>query len=221
MASAVVLLSAGLDSTYNLLKAREQFSSILALTFNYGQRSAKREVERASALANRLGVDHQVVDLPWFKSFTKTTLVNRAEAVPTGGAVAIDDLEKSRSTAKAVWVPNRNGIFLNIAAGFAEGLGAKYVVPGFNLEEAKTFPDNSEAFMKTLNDSFSFSTANQVQTLCYSAHMLKPQIMKELIRLDLPLKMLWPCYLDGEEWCRECESCQRFLRAARENGVSL
>ena len=51
-----------------------------------------------------------------------------------------------------------NGIFLNIAAGFAEALSAQAVLPGFNKEEAATFPDNSVDFLESLNHSFSFST---------------------------------------------------------------
>jgi 7-cyano-7-deazaguanine synthase len=219
--SAVVLLSSGLDSAFNLLKASEQFDIVLALTFDYGQRAAAREAKCASQLAGHFGVPHKSISLPWFKDFTKSTLVSRENDVPKGSDVAIDDHQKSLATAKAVWVPNRNGIFLNIAAGFAEGLGAKYIVPGFNLEEAQTFPDNSGAFMKALDTSFSFSTATLIKTLCFSTHLNKTQIVAEALRLDLPFKHLWPCYLDGEIWCGTCESCQRFRRALEANGQSF
>lgn len=220
MDKAVVLLSAGLDSSFNLFKATQQFDVALTLTFDYGQRAARQEVQCAAKLAAHYKVPHKVVSLPWFKEFTKTTLVGGGE-IPSGADVQIDDFKRSSETAKSVWVPNRNGIFLNIAAGFAEGLGAKFVVPGFNLEEAQTFPDNSAAFMKALDNAFSFSTANRVTTHCYSTHLNKTQIINEAISAELPLQLLWPCYLDGDKWCRQCESCQRFLRAARENGLNL
>lgn len=211
--SAVVLLSAGLDSTFNLLKTLEQFQVALALTFDYGQRAAAKEVECAAKIAKHFKVPHKVVELPWFKDFAGTTLINRNSDVPSGAAVKIDDLERSKETAKAVWVPNRNGIFLNIAAGFAEGLGAKFVIPGFNLEEARTFPDNSEAYLKALDGSFAFSTQNRVHTHCYSTHLDKSQIVKEGRRLNMPFDLLWPCYQGLEKWCGTCESCQRFKRA--------
>lgn len=219
--SAVVLLSAGLDSTFNLLKTLEQFKVALALTFNYGQRAAAKEVESAAKIAQHFKVLHKVVDLPWFKDFAGTTLINRSANVPSGSEVQIDDLERSRETAKAVWVPNRNGIFLNIAAGFAEGLGASFVIPGFNLEEARTFPDNSEAYLKSLDQSFAFSTQSRVHTHCYSAHLNKSQIVKEGRRLDLPFHLLWPCYQDLAKWCGTCESCQRFQRALKDNGLEM
>jgi 7-cyano-7-deazaguanine synthase len=219
--SAVVLLSAGLDSTFNLLKTLEQFKVALALTFNYGQRAAAKEIAFAAKIAKHFKVPHKVVELPWFKDFAGTTLINRDGRVPSGAEVQIDDLERSKETAKAVWVPNRNGIFLNIAAGFAEGLGARFVIPGFNLEEARTFPDNSDAYLKALDESFSFSTQNRVHTHCYSAHLDKSQIVKEGRRLDLPFHLLWPCYQDQEKWCGACESCQRFKRALKANGLEM
>src|SRR5665213_2617029 len=119
--SAVVLFSAGLDSTYNLLKALEKFTVRLALTFDYGQKAAVREIERAALMAKHFSVPHKVISLPWFTEFTKTSLLGKQD-VPSGRDIEIDNLETSRASAKNVWVPNRNGILLNVAAGFAEGL---------------------------------------------------------------------------------------------------
>jgi 7-cyano-7-deazaguanine synthase len=220
--SAVVLLSAGLDSTYNLYAARARgYAIALALTFDYGQRAAPREIERSSSLCQRLGVRHQVVALPWFADFTRTALVSRQAAIPGQGEVNIDSLEASHSSAQKVWVPNRNGILLNIAAGYAEGLGATVVIPGFNREEAGTFADNSVGFMRALETAFGFSTGNQVRVECFSAELDKTQIVERALELRIPLGELWPCYHAGEKLCGVCESCQRFARALAANGVSL
>lgn len=218
--SAVVLLSAGLDSTFNLIKALENLKVCLVLTFTYGQKAAANEVKCASLLAKHFGLRHEVVELPWFSKFTHTALLSR-DSVPSEADVEIDNLNRSLETAKNVWVPNRNGIFLNIAAGFAEGLGAELVIPGFNLEEAQTFPDNSSAFLKTLDDSWSLSTSTGVRTHCYSTDLNKTQIVKEGMRLGLPFGRLWPCYLSGPRWCGVCESCLRFKRAIKANGLEF
>lgn len=215
---AVVLLSSGLDSSFNLFKAREKYDVVLALTFNYSQRAMRKEVECAKNLAAQIGVPHKVIDISWFKDFTSTSLVSGAE-IPVGKDVEIDSMARSLETAKSVWVPNRNGIFLNIAAGFAEGMGAGKVIPGFNYEEAATFPDNSRAFLAALDNSFSYSTESRVVTECFSTEMNKTEIVAEALRIGLPLAMLWPCYFDGDEWCGSCESCQRFKRAVETNGV--
>jgi 7-cyano-7-deazaguanine synthase len=219
-AKAVVLLSSGLDSSFNLYKAREKYEIVLALTFNYGQRAVRREIECAQKLAAVVNVPHKVLDLTWFRDFTSTSLVSGKE-IPTGQDVEIDSLSRSLETAKSVWVPNRNGIFLNIAAGFAEGLKAQVVIPGFNYEEAQTFPDNSRAFLKALDQSFSYSTESRVVTECFSAEMNKSQIVSEAIRIGVPLVKLWPCYFDGDTWCGTCESCQRFKRAVEANGIDF
>lgn len=216
----VVLLSGGLDSSYNLYRARQEHDVLLALTFDYGQVAAEREASTARALCERLGVPHRVIALPWFREFTKSSLVS-GEHIPSGTDVRIDDLERSLETAKAVWVPNRNGILLNIAAGFAEGLGAAFVIPGFNYEEAQTFPDNSTAYLRALDEAWSFSTESRVRTCCYSAALNKTQIVHECLSLAVPLSELWPCYRNGENWCGKCESCQRYRRACETNGLDF
>ena len=219
-AKAVVLLSSGLDSSFNLYKAREKYEVVLALTFNYGQRAMRREIEHSKKLADSLNIPHKVIDLTWFRDFTSTSLVS-GQGIPTGTDVEIDSLSRSQETKKSVWVPNRNGIFLNIAAGFAEGLKAQAVIPGFNFEEAQTFPDNSQAFLKALDNSFAYSTESRVVTECFSTELNKTQIVAEALRIGVPLAMLWPCYLDGDTWCGTCESCQRFKRAVEANGIDF
>lgn len=218
--SAVVLLSAGLDSSFNLAMACAKFDVRLALTFNYGQKAARQEIDHATRLAEHYRVPHHVLFLPWFKDFTKTALLGGGK-IPTGSRVGIDNIKKSRATAKRVWVPNRNGILLNIAAGFAEGLGAKYVIPGFNLEEGATFPDNTEEFLGTLDAAWSYSTASEVKSFCFSTKLTKTEIVKRGIELDLPFEMLWPCYFAKTKWCGACESCQRYQRALGANGLSF
>ena len=210
---SVVLLSSGLDSTVNFWLEVQKGRAALALTFDYGQRAAPREIERARALADLAGVRHQSLDLKWFREFTRTSLVSSGMQVPTGPQVQIDDLAQSERTAKSVWVPNRNGIFLSIAAAFAEGLGAEVIVPGFNLEEAATFPDNTQAYMESMTAALRFSTANQVRVECSTVGMQKTEIVELGRKLKAPFELMWPCYLGGETPCGECESCQRFRRA--------
>ncbi|MGZ3768614.1 MAG: 7-cyano-7-deazaguanine synthase QueC, partial [Bdellovibrio sp.] len=194
----VVLLSGGLDSTVNAFDAvKHHHEIILALTFNYGQRAAKKEIVSSAKIANYLGVPHKVIDLPWFKDFNKSSLLVESQEIPTGIKVEIDNLEKSEETAKSVWVPNRNGIFLNIAAAFAEALYADAVIPGFNAEEAATFPDNSKEFMIEATKALSYSTANHVTVGCYTAHLKKTDIVRLGQGLKIPWEMIWPCYFAG------------------------
>jgi 7-cyano-7-deazaguanine synthase len=213
---AVVLLSGGLDSAFNLWRAPRECDVVLAVTFDYGQRAAQSEISAGRKLCERLGVPHKVVELPWFKDFTRTSLINTQAQVPVGRDIEIDHFETSAKSAKAVWVPNRNGIFINIAAAYAEGLGAEVLLAGFNAEEAATFPDNSLDFVYASTQSLRYSTANHVRVHSYCINLTKTQIVREALRMELPLEHVWPCYFSGDEWCGQCESCQRFSRAVRE-----
>lgn len=218
---ALVLLSSGLDSSVNFYEALQKFQVVLTLTFNYSQKAAACEIASARKLSELEGVKNQVIDLPWFSNFQSSSLINSQKSFPTQSEVQIDSHEQSLKTARSVWVPNRNGIFLNVAAGFAESLGAEFVIPGFNKEEASTFPDNSVEFMKALDQSFEFSTANHVKVECFTKDLEKPAILKRALELKVPLQHLWPCYDNQAKWCGVCESCLRSKRAFQIQGLSL
>lgn len=217
--SCVVLLSGGLDSTVNLYEATRVSNVALALTFDYSQKASKKEIESASATCQKLKVPHKVLNLNWFSDFTKTSLVSATAEIPKN--MELDDIHVSQETAKAVWVPNRNGIFLNIAAAFAEGLKAQWVVPGFNIEEGATFTDNTQGYLDALNEAFTFSTSNKVVAKCFTTSLNKRQIVQRGKELGVDFSLLWPCYYGGEKLCKECESCRRYLRATEKRTVEL
>ncbi|MEQ1723052.1 MAG: 7-cyano-7-deazaguanine synthase QueC [Pseudobdellovibrio sp.] len=210
---SIVLLSAGLDSTVNFYAAKLETNIKLAITFDYGQKAAKKEIECARAIADSHKVKHQVVELPWLKNLGSSSLTSDATKVPTGKNISIDNQKVSESTARAVWVPNRNGVFLNIAASYAESIKAEILVPGFNREEAATFPDNSLDFIRACRKSFIYSTATQVEIQCYTITMGKTEIVELGKKLLVPFDKIWPCYQANDFWCGECESCQRAKRA--------
>ncbi len=216
---SIVLLSSGLDSTVNLFLARKRSEVIQTITFNYGQRALVKEVECSQKISDYLNIPHTVIDLPWLKNIGSSSLNNNQFNVPTGQNVSIADHAVSTQTAKSVWVPNRNGVFLNIAACLAEAAKANQIIPGFNLEEAATFPDNSEAYMNAATKAFTFSTSNHVKVISYTVKMQKTEIMKIAIEEKIPLHMIWPCYFSYEKWCGECESCLRTKRAMIQNNL--
>jgi len=201
----VAILSGGLDSTVSLAAATRQMDVVLALTFDYGQRAAKRERAASAKIAKHYRVPPKVVAIPWLAELTGTALVNRRATLPLN--------EMSVRSAKAVWVPNRNGGFIEIAAAHAESLGARRLITGFNKEEAVTFPDNSPAYVSAINYALSYSTANGVRVVSFTGNLEKKGIVNLGRRLNAPLKDIWPCYEGGKRWCGECESCLRSLRA--------
>lgn len=214
----VALLSAGLDSSVATWLARHTHDIVLALTFDYGQVAARREVERASRLARHMGIPHQTLALPWIRRFRGAGALLNQGTIPTPRD--LNNAEQARATAKAVWVPNRNGVMIEIAAGFAEDLGADAVLVGFNREEAATFSDNSVDYLKAVTEALAFSTSNQVRVVSPTAQWDKSEIVSRAKASDFPFEFLWSCYRNGAEMCGSCESCQRLNRALGAHGIS-
>jgi 7-cyano-7-deazaguanine synthase len=210
---AVALLSGGLDSVVATASAVRSGSVALALTFDYGQRSAKREARAARAVARELKIDWKLIRLPWLAELVPAALRKGARALPRPSAADLDDASRTAETARAVWVPNRNGVFVNVAAAFAESLGARDVVAGFNREEAATFPDNSADFMERATRALELSTANRVRLVSPTARLDKAGIVRLGIRIGAPLVHVWSCYDAGARMCGSCESCARLVRA--------
>ena len=210
---SIILLSGGLDSTVNFCKALRESQVICALTFDYGQRASSNEVMASQKICAHYKVPHQVIRLDWLKHITHTALVNEEKELPKLNSSQLDDFEKTTKSAESVWVPNRNGVFISIAASFAESLKADQVVVGFNAEEAVTFPDNSADFIKRINSALELSTLSHPKIVCYTQNLNKREIVQLGQELKAPFDLMWSCYRAGKAMCGTCESCMRFYRA--------
>ncbi len=216
--SNLVLLSGGLDSAVNLLLALERGGVALAVTVDYGQRAARRETEAAAALSRRHGVRHEVVPARWVASYARDALTTPGKELPRPGRGELEDPAWRGEATRAVWVPNRNGLLVNMGACLAESLGVPYVVMGLNAEEGAFFPDNSPGFVRETNRALGYSTLRRVRLRSFTLQWDKREIMRAALRLGLPLELTWPCYNGGDLWCGECESCLRFRAAAEALG---
>ncbi len=212
----ISLLSGGLDSVVATTVATREGAVELALTADYGQRSAAAEIAAAQGVCRELGISHRVVELPWLAEITGTALVNTGSDLPELKPDELDDADRTAASAQAVWVPNRNGVLINIAAAFAESLGCDAVVCGFNAEEAQTFPDNTPEFARAATESLSFSTLSKVRVWSPTQDLTKVEIVALGRRIGAPLDFVWSCYQAGPDPCGTCESCLRFRRAMRE-----
>lgn len=215
---SIVLLSGGLDSSANLAFCAAMDSPVLALTANYGQKAAQREVDSARQLAEYYGVRHQWVDLSWLGKLGGSSLTDASKPIPQLETYQLDEMQITQGTAQAVWVPNRNGVLIAMAASFAETEGADQVVVGFNIEEAATFPDNSSEFLRRSSEALILSTRSSVRVFSYTDRLNKKQIVQSLRKLEktFPFEMVWSCYEGGSEACGKCESCRRLKRALEE-----
>ncbi len=217
-----MLLSGGLDSAVALALAAEAGPGALALalTFDYGQRAAAREIDAARAMAARYGVAHRAIELPFLREITATALVERAAALPRPSARDLDAPDAARESARAVWVPNRNGVFVAIAAAHAEALGASRIVVGFNKEEGATFPDNTPEFVAACNGALAYSTLSRVEVVNPVGALVLDEIVRRGRAIGAPIERVWSCYEGGPEHCWTCESCRRLARALEQAGAT-
>ncbi len=207
MSKGIILLSGGLDSLVSLGMTKDKYAISLALTFDYGQKSLKQEIKASKSICEYYNLRHQVIKLDWLKSITHTALVGNTD-IPEG-----KDLDDSFSSAKKVWVPNRNGLFLNIAASFADGEDYDYIIIGANKEEGQTFPDNSAEFIERINAEFEFSTQKHPKVIAPLLNYYKNDIVKLALENRIPLEYVRSCYADTEKHCGKCESCVRLKNA--------
>jgi len=213
---SVILLSAGLDSTVAFKHAYDRCSELLALTFDYGQRAAANEIEHAIQICRKFDVPHEVIELPWIGRFGGA--LTDASALPELAEHELDS-KASVDSARRVWVPARNLLFLSIAAGYAENGGYELITVGFDAEEAATFPDNSAEFAKRFNRALEYGTLTHPIIDAPLIDLDKAGIVRLGVAIDAPLGMSWSCYESGDLPCGVCESCLRRARAFAEVGA--
>ena len=211
MSRAVVLLSAGLDSVVSFKLAYDSYDEITCLTFDYAQQAHSVEIEYAAKICAMYGVNHQIIKLPWYKSFVGA--LTEKTKLPQLSDEMLEDLATVHDSARAVWVPARNVVFLSIAAAFSENCDCKTVIVGFNKEEAKTFPDNSADFVASFNQALKYATLTKVDVFAPLIEYEKAEIASLGLLIGAPLEWSWSCYAAESAPCHVCESCLRRSRA--------
>ena len=208
---SIILLSGGLDSLVSLGIAKTDYNISLALTFDYGQNPVAQEIKASSKIAEYYNIEHKIIKLPFLKEITNNSFV--------GNSIAPVENLGTKESAKAVWVPNRNGLFLNIAASFADAQNFSHIVFGANKEEASTFPDNTQSFVDGINKSFSFSTLVGVEVVAPLINYNKDDIVKLALEHNVPLELAFSCYNNSSKNCGCCESCLHLKSALEHNNA--
>lgn len=209
MTKSIVLLSGGLDSLVSLGLEKENLNIELALTFDYGQKSLSDEVFASEKICDYYKIAHKTIALNFLKEITNTSLVSNND-LPKG-------TDNPQESMKSVWVPNRNGLFLNIAGSFADSYGYDYIVIGANKEEAETFPDNTKEFIDRVNSEFEYSTLKHPKVVAPLINYVKNDIVKLALQNNIPLELTMSCYKGGGKHCGVCESCTRLKNALEYN----
>lgn len=217
---AVVLLSGGLDSATALAIAQRDGFDCYALSFDYGQRH-RFELDAARRVARAAGVARQVV----------VPLDLRA----IGGSALTDDIAvpKNRDEAEmaggipVTYVPARNTVFLAVALGWAEVLGAADLFVGVNAVDYSGYPDCRPEFIEAFERLANVATKAGVEGTRFRVHaplirMTKAEIIRTGLELGVDYSLTHSCYdpaPDGRP-CGRCDSCRLRLKGFTDAGAS-
>ena len=215
------MLSGGLDSATTLAIARDEGFECSALSFDYGQRH-RFELEAAKKVARAFDVkDHVTVniDLGKFGGSALTSEINvpkdRDEATMSDGI-------------PITYVPARNTVFLSIALGWAEVLGAYDLFIGVNAVDYSGYPDCRPEFIEQFEQLANLATKAGVEgTGKFSVHtplinLTKTQIVQRGVSLDVDYGLTHSCYDPSPTGisCGHCDACQLRIRGFADAGLT-
>ena len=212
---AVVLLSGGLDSATMLAIARDKGYQCYALSLDYGQRH-HAELAAARRVAAALGaVEHKTILLD-------LTRIGGSALTDTG----IDVPRQPAEGIPVTYVPARNTIFLSIALGWAEVLGAWDLFIGVNAVDYSGYPDCRPEYIQAFQRLCQLATRAGVEGGSFRVNaplieMSKADIIRTGIRLGVDYGQTLSCYAADESGraCGECDSCRLRSRGFAEAGV--
>ena len=216
---AVVLLSGGLDSTTCLAWARARGYACHTLAIDYGQRHRQElDAARAVAVAHG-GVEHREVKVD-LRAIGGSALTDSI-AVPRDR-----DAEEIGAGIPVTYVPARNTVFLAVALGWAEVLGAQHLVAGMNAIDYSGYPDCRPEFVRAFEHLARVATRAGIEGVAFRVHTPLMELDKAgIIRLGLGLgvdyALTHSCYdpaADGAA-CGRCDACVLRLKGFREAGL--
>ena len=210
---AICIISGGMDSALGAKLAQNEGYEIIALHFNYGQRTQQKELACFRKIAKTLNaIESYEIDLDFFKQIGASALTDTSLEVPTSG------IEEG---VPITYVPFRNGIFLSIATALAEKHGAEALFIGVVEEDSSGYPDCRDSYIKSMEQSINLGTKEETKLKIKMplVHLKKSEIVSKSIELNVPLKDTWSCYKEEKEACGVCDSCRLRLNGFKQAGV--
>ena len=211
---AVVLFSGGLDSTTVLVYALKQGYDVYPLTFSYGQRHAI-EIKQSEKTLEKYGLlNRQTIFSIDLTPFVNCSLINKNLEVP----------KFAENRIPSTYVPSRNLIFLSVASGFAETLGAEKIFIGVNSVDYSGYPDCRPEFVEAFNKTIAVGTKQGVESRIEVVAPILNMSKKEIIELGMSLHVDYllthSCYNPTPEGlsCGVCDSCRLRLEGFRQAG---
>ena len=219
--SAVVLLSGGLDSATTAAIARHDGYEIYALSIDYGQRH-RFELEAARRVAKSLGAARHVVVSVGLDQFGGSALTDQIDVPLDRG----DD--EIAHGIPITYVPARNTVFLALALGYAEVVGAADLFLGVNAVDYSGYPDCRPEFIAAFERLANLATKAGVEgTMQFRIHtplihMTKAEIIRRGLELGVDYELTHSCYAPNAAGfaCGRCDACRLRLKGFAEAGVT-
>ena len=211
---ALCVMSGGMDSTLSAYMMKKSGYEIIALHFNYEQRTQTKELECFNEICNELNVlEKYILDLDFFKHLGASALTDKSIEVPTGGV---------EEGVPVTYVPFRNGIFLSMAAAIAEKEGAQVISIGVVEEDSSGYPDCRQNYIKSMQESINLGTKDEtnIEIKMPLVHLSKAQIVEKSLELKVALHLTWSCYKNEDKACGVCDSCRLRLNGFKLAGVT-
>lgn len=217
MKKSLVLFSGGLDSTTAIYWALERYEKVFALTFDYGQRN-RIELDMAGKVAQKLSVPQKILRVN-LKQIGGSSLTDTKLSLPQ-----YEGMEESEEGLPSTYVPFRNGIFLALAAAWAEVVGIKEIICGFNVIDSPNYPDTRKQFVQAMQEAINLGTKaslspEKIQIITPFLKMKKSDIIKEGLSLSVDYSFAISCYSGEEIPCQKCSSCVLRQKAWEEVGL--
>ena len=188
-----------MDSTVLLYKLVSEGDEVKALSIDYGQRH-KKEIVQAKALADSLGIEHQVADL---SSITHLL----AGSALTSPKIAVPEGHYAEDNMKATVVPNRNMILLSVATGWAVSQKFDRVAYAAHSGDHAIYPDCRTEFADVLGQAIEMADWQKVSLFRPFVDITKADIAKLGSQLGVPFEITWSCYKGDELHCGRCGTC--------------
>ena len=211
-AVVLVLVSGGVDSTTLLhYVVKELGREVKALTILYGQKHSK-EIECSTYQCNLLGVPFEIIDLSLLAPYFSSSSLVGKEEVP-------DVVEVMGDPQPSTYVPNRNMLFLALAAAYAENLGIQEVYYGAQKHDLYGYWDTTPQFLQALNDVFSLNRKNGIQILAPFVDYTKTDVVRKGLELGVDYAHTWSDYFGREKASRHSATSAERLKAFAELGI--
>lgn len=207
MEKCVVPVSGGLDSTVILHWVASEGYEIHAVSYNYGQRHYKKEMQCALDSCKALAKSHKQLDLSFFKDIANTSALTNNEI----------DVAKTRDVLgdpqTVNYVPNRNMMMLSICTAYAESIGASRVYHGSALVDSQAgFWDGSVEFLRAINNVNALNRRDRVEIVAPLITKSKKDIIELGINVGVDFTKTWTCYEGKDKACGECTACSSRIK---------